>query len=85
MAAASDHGNRSSTGINPTLLQPNEYKVILIGAVGVGKTSLLMRYVHNEFQDTPNKFVAEERKTININGKDMVLYLWDTAGKYCNF
>lgn len=59
---------------------PNEYKVILIGAVGVGKTSLLMRYVHNEFQETPNKFVSEEKKTITINGKEIVLYLWDTAG-----
>ena len=79
MASGTERDSRS-TGANAALLQPNEYKVILIGAVGVGKTSLLMRYVHNNFEDAPNKFVAEERKAITINGKEMVLYLWDTAG-----
>lgn len=77
---AQPQDGRSST-TNTTLLRPNEYKVILIGAVGVGKTSLLMRYVHNEFQETPNKFVSEEKKAISINGQEIVLYLWDTAGK----
>ena len=60
----------------------NEYKVIIVGAVGVGKTSLLLRYVHNHFQDSANKFISEERKTVSVNGKELVLCLWDTAGSY---
>lgn len=62
-------------------MRPDEYKVIIIGAVGVGKTSLLIRYVHNEFSESVTKFVSEERKNITINGKEMTLHLWDTAGE----
>ena len=58
-----------------------EYKVIIIGALGVGKTSLLLRYVHNTFEDRISKFISEERKPVVVNGKEVVLHLWDTAGK----
>ena len=71
--------SRSSTN-QSDLLRPNEYKVILIGDVGVGKTSLLTRYVHNSFEETTTKFISEEKKDITINGQKIVLHLWDTAG-----
>ena len=65
---------------HPGILRNNEYKIILIGAVGVGKTSLLMRYVFNTFDETPNRAISEEKKTITIGGQEIVLDLWDTAG-----
>ncbi len=61
-------------------LQKDEYKVIIIGALGVGKTSLLLRYVHNTFEDRISKFISEEKKSVVVNGREIVLHLWDTAG-----
>ncbi len=61
-------------------LQKDEYKVIIIGALGVGKTSLLLRYVHNTFEDRISKFISEEKKSVLVNGREIVLHLWDTAG-----
>ena len=65
----------------PGPLGSNEYKVIIIGGLGVGKTSLLLRYVHDTFEDRVSRFVAEEKKGVTINGQEIVLDIWDTAGK----
>ena len=64
-----------------TALQSEEYKVIIIGALAVGKTSLLLRFVHDTFEDRISRFVSEERKHITVNGKELVLDIWDTAGE----
>ena len=64
-----------------TALGAIEYKVIVIGGLGVGKTSLLLRYVHDTFQDRVSRFVAEEKKTVSVDGHEVVLDIWDTAGK----
>ena len=64
-----------------TVLQPDEYKVIIIGALSVGKTSMLLRFVHDMFEDRVSRFVSEEKKTVTVNGKEIVLDIWDTAGK----
>ena len=60
----------------------SEYKVIVIGGLGVGKTSLLLRYCHNTFEDRVSRFVAEEKKSVSIDGFDIVLDIWDTAGEW---
>ena len=62
-------------------LGANEYKVIIIGGLGVGKTSLLLRFVHDTFEDRVSRFVAEEKKTVTVDGHQVVLDIWDTAGK----
>jgi small GTP-binding protein len=62
-------------------LSANEYKVIIIGSLGVGKTSLLLRFVHDTFEDRVSRFVAEEKKTVTVDGKEIVLDIWDTAGR----
>lgn len=61
-------------------LAANEYKVIIIGGLGVGKTSLLLRFVHDTFEDRVSRFVAEEKKTVSVDGHEVVLDIWDTAG-----
>lgn len=59
----------------------SEYKVIIIGGLGVGKTSLLLRFVHDTFEDRVSRFVAEEKKSVNVDGYEVVLDIWDTAGQ----
>ena len=62
-------------------LVPEEYKVIIIGGLGVGKTSILLRFVHDTFEDRVSRFVAEEKKTVSVDGQEVVLDIWDTAGR----
>lgn len=47
------------------------YKVVLLGDVAVGKTSLLWRFVKSEFLDshTPTVGLAYLQSTIDIPGK----------------
>lgn len=60
-----------------------EFKIILIGPIAVGKTSILGRYISNEFNDNYNCTVKCEFKTkiININNNVRArLNIWDTMG-----
>ena len=58
-------------------------KVILIGNSGVGKTSIINRFYLNKFEEKQNitftaNFIV---KNINIDGKTVILNVWDTAGQ----
>eukprot|EP00088_Acartia_fossae_P016535 TRINITY_DN19267_c0_g1_i1.p1 TRINITY_DN19267_c0_g1~~TRINITY_DN19267_c0_g1_i1.p1 ORF type:complete len:214 (-),score=36.76 TRINITY_DN19267_c0_g1_i1:1125-1766(-) len=61
-----------------------DLKVVLLGKEYSGKTSLVERFLserfagENRYQNTIGAAYGE--KTINVNGKDMVLGVWDTAG-----
>ncbi|KAK0162563.1 hypothetical protein PV327_006331 [Microctonus hyperodae] len=61
-----------------------DLKVVMLGHEAVGKTSLLERYVNerfNESMDYQNTIATGfAAKKINVNGKQIVLGLWDTAG-----
>eukprot|EP01083_Nonionella_stella_P156183 505405_1 len=63
----------------------NEYffKVVLIGAPSVGKTSILERFVTDIYtQDYKATIGADFRtKDIIINGQTVLLQIWDTAGQ----
>ena len=65
-------------------------KIILLGNSGVGKTSLLRQYVTGALgPDTMYTIGVEFKiKEIQVDGKDVRLALWDTAGlsmffRYC--
>ena len=65
-------------------------KIILLGNSGVGKTSLLRQYVTGAVgPDTMYTIGVEFKiKEIQVDGKDVRLALWDTAGqsmfsRYC--
>ena len=57
------------------------YKVMIIGRCGVGKTTLLWRYLYNEFKDLRGTIVDKENKTVSVNGRSLELEFWDTASK----
>jgi small GTP-binding protein len=64
--------------------QGTGYKVVLVGASGVGKTSILQRLIDNTFQaDAPSTVGVEFKPyTLPIEGRDPVrLNIWDTAGQ----
>ena len=58
-------------------------KVCVLGAYGVGKTSLIRRYVQSIFSDTylTTVGVKIDKKTVTVGGDLLTLLLWDIAGE----
>ena len=59
------------------------FKLLMIGDSGVGKSSLLLRFANDEFQETYMSTVGLDFKirTVEIDGKLVKLQMWDTAGQ----
>ena len=58
--------------------------VILVGDMGVGKSSLISQYIKKEFPESPLPTIAVEftTKIIKmINGDKVKMQIWDTAGQ----
>ncbi len=60
------------------------YKVVLVGDVGVGKTSIIERYIHGSYNpdestSTPSYYI----KKVNLEkyNKSISFDIWDTAGQ----
>jgi small GTP-binding protein len=58
-------------------------KICLLGAFGVGKTSLVRRYVDTIFSDTylTTVGVKIDKKVIPLGTEELALILWDIAGE----
>ncbi|MGO4391537.1 Rab family GTPase [Variovorax sp. M-6] len=58
-------------------------KICLLGAFGVGKTSLVRRFVDTIFSDTylTTVGVKIDKKLLTIGTEQMALILWDIAGE----
>lgn len=62
--------------------QANVLKIIVAGEGAVGKTSLIRRYVYNDFIDTKMTIgVSFTSKEINIGNQAIKLSIWDFAGE----
>ncbi|XP_023693056.1 ras-related protein Rab-7a isoform X2 [Paramormyrops kingsleyae] len=57
-------------------------KVILIGNSGVGKSSFMNQYVNHRFTNTYRATIGADflTKEITVDGRLIVLQIWDTAG-----
>lgn len=58
-------------------------KVCLIGATGVGKTSLVARYVHSIFSEVYRTTIGVKIESIEVTRGDRVvqLVIWDISGE----
>ena len=58
-------------------------KVIILGDSGVGKTSLLNRYVNNKFDNRYQATIGADFRTkeTEVEGTLVTLQIWDTAGQ----
>ena len=58
-------------------------KICMLGLLSVGKTSLVEQYVNSIFSDKYLSTIGVKisKKSINIDGTDMSLVLWDMEGK----
>ena len=60
-----------------------EVKLLIIGDPGVGKTSLLLRYIENSYTDNYMSTIGFDYKVkiVNINNTRVRVQIWDTAGQ----
>jgi len=58
-------------------------KICLLGSYGVGKTSLVARFVHSMFADKYHTTVGVkiDKKVLAVDGEEVTLMLWDMAGE----
>ena len=67
-----------------TSIKQYEFKIILLGEFNVGKTSIIKRYIENNFNQSNEKNTNSNiyNKIIRIDNKTLVkLNIWDTAGE----
>ena len=59
-----------------------QFRLILIGDPTVGKSALLRQFTEDKFAETsePTVGVDFSAKMMQIDGKQIKLQLWDTAG-----
>ncbi len=57
-------------------------KIVIVGHFGVGKTSLIRRFVEDIFSEDYKVTIGVHilKKTVEINDKEINLILWDTEG-----
>jgi len=62
---------------------PIDIKLILLGETGVGKTSIINRYVQDSFSDSlmSSTSMAYVQKKIALNRQKISLNIWDTVGQ----
>ncbi|EGC38506.1 hypothetical protein DICPUDRAFT_96892 [Dictyostelium purpureum] len=62
---------------------PDVFKILLIGDSAVGKTSLLLKFADDTFQETSVNMTSVDYKNKNIviDGRTFSLQIWDTAGQ----
>ncbi|NWI87599.1 RAB17 protein, partial [Pitta sordida] len=68
----------SLEGSHPTYT----YKVVLLGSMSVGKSSLAYRYVRNDFREfLPTVGCSFFTQTLNLEAATVKFEIWDTAGQ----
>jgi small GTP-binding protein len=60
-----------------------EYKIVMIGESGVGKTSMVDRFYSNTYNSSvpPTIGAAYVKVALQLVGRPVVLNIWDTAGQ----
>jgi small GTP-binding protein len=64
-------------------MQNQNYKIVIIGDSGVGKTSFMYRVIKNNYYEITNSTIgaAYFKENINFKDKTFTLDYWDTAGQ----
>lgn len=59
------------------------FKILLLGDSGVGKSSIILRYIDNMFSSNLMNSIGVDfkLKNINVDNKKVKLQIWDTAGQ----
>lgn len=63
--------------------KPREVKVVLLGGTGVGKSSIMLRFVTNNFKPYSESTIGASfmSKMITVDSRQIKFQIWDTAGQ----
>jgi small GTP-binding protein len=63
--------------------ESNSYKIVVVGASGVGKTAIVNQLVNKTFKEEGQPTIGVEFKSfaIQAEGENVKLQIWDTAGQ----
>ncbi|KAM9348288.1 ras-related protein Rab-38b [Symphorus nematophorus] len=77
-----NHTSSHSNGMQ-SLRKEHLYKVLVIGDLGVGKTSIIRRYVHQTYSTNYRATIGVDfaLKVLNWDSETVRLQLWDIAGQ----
>lgn len=59
----------------------NEVNIMLLGEGNVGKTSILLRYFTNKYEDMPISTTDEYEKVNEINGRKILIKAYENCGE----
>ena len=62
------------------------YRIVLLGNSGLGKTSIICRYINNSFDSNSIRtngatYTSKEIILNELENKKIIFDIWDTAGK----
>ena len=68
---------------NLKMEQEQTIKIVLLGSAGVGKSSILKRYISDDFEnrEQPTLGASFHSKTVKMKDKSYKFQIWDTAGQ----
>lgn len=64
----------------------DDFKIVLTGDYGTGKTSFIKKIIFKHYSITPEpKYIESTRQELTVKGKTVMATIWDTFGweKYC--
>uniref|UniRef100_T1J738 small monomeric GTPase n=1 Tax=Strigamia maritima TaxID=126957 RepID=T1J738_STRMM len=75
-------GKKKKNYYNENLREMTEYKLVVVGAGGVGKSALTIQLIQNHFVDEYDPTIEDSyRKQVVIDGETCLLDILDTAGQ----
>ena len=64
------------------MIEDKQYKVVMLGSGAVGKSAITVQMVSGHFLSSYDPTIEDSyRTTINVNNKDIILNIIDTAGQ----
>ncbi len=69
--------------IDDNSMNMTRHKIVFVGDVAVGKTSIIRRFIDNQYKDNYDPSIGVDfcSKNLRCNGKNIKLQIWDSAGQ----
>ncbi|KAJ3279091.1 Ras- protein Rab-5C, partial [Blyttiomyces sp. JEL0837] len=82
-STSSSAQQQSNNNNNAAAMKPIQVKLVLLGEAAVGKSSLVLRFVNNEFQENKEPTIGAAFLTQKCKLEDKIIKfeIWDTAGQ----